>query len=369
MWKAALVQHQIQPWTGTGSGTYIYYGRQFRSPKVQNDPIHVHNDYLELLAEYGIIGAIVCSSFVLFHLFAGLAGVRRIVDDHLRPIRETTGNHLALVIGAWSGIAALLLHSIVDFNLHIPANTLIVGILFGILASPAGRPSPAVVGAPSTPTPVPAHGWLRWVVPAISAGLLALALWRLPGEVLAERARVALRDDHYAEALALAEQGLTWEKQNPNLYSYVGEAKHYLTLQAPDEASGRILHYESAAAYRKALQLFPRDTGLLLKLGQSLDLLGRFSDATDIYARAFQGDPNFGNVYAYYGRHLQMQRRVKSAARYYRTALQLSAEWPIAREGMESIARLQDDPVRKSLLSIYPEPDDDSPAPAGVLPP
>src|SRR5205814_187984 len=56
MWQAAWKQFRLQPAVGTGSGTYLYYGRQFRHPGLQTDPTHAHNDYLELLAEYGIVG-------------------------------------------------------------------------------------------------------------------------------------------------------------------------------------------------------------------------------------------------------------------------------------------------------------------------
>ncbi len=64
----------------------------------------------------------------------------------------------------------------------------------------------------------------------------------VPGEFFAEKARVALRDDRNADALALARRGVAWEKKNPFLYGYLGEAEHFLTLTATDEPSARMLH-------------------------------------------------------------------------------------------------------------------------------
>ncbi|MEI9896274.1 MAG: hypothetical protein WDN28_21030 [Chthoniobacter sp.] len=61
------------------------------------------------------------------------------------------------------------------------------------------------------------------------------------------------------------------------------------------------------------MKLFPRDTGLLLKQAQVLDLLGRFADANNIFQRLLVVDPMFGNVYAYYGLHWQLQKRIKPA--------------------------------------------------------
>ena len=56
LWEAAWTQVKIDPLLGTGSGTYLYYGRKYRDPSVQRDPMRAHNDYLDLLAEYGIAG-------------------------------------------------------------------------------------------------------------------------------------------------------------------------------------------------------------------------------------------------------------------------------------------------------------------------
>src|SRR6185503_7074139 len=58
LWKAAIQQWKLEPLIGTGSGLYRYYGRQFRTTLVKVDPVYVHNDYLQLLAEYGIIAAV-----------------------------------------------------------------------------------------------------------------------------------------------------------------------------------------------------------------------------------------------------------------------------------------------------------------------
>ena len=138
LWKAALQQYHLQPLTGTGSGTYLYYGRQFRSPMVQNDPMHAHNDYLELLAEYGLAGAVLCAGFLIVHFSSGLFGMRRIVIERLRLGELEPSQDLALIIGALSALSALLFHSFLDFNMHIPANALLAALLFGLLARPAG---------------------------------------------------------------------------------------------------------------------------------------------------------------------------------------------------------------------------------------
>ncbi|MGA9885481.1 MAG: O-antigen ligase family protein [Candidatus Acidiferrales bacterium] len=87
---------------------------------------HVHNDYLEALAEAGILGGI-----------CGLGFLWLLYREARRNLGAEQGHFsLALHAGATASICGLLLHSFVDFNLHIPANALLFLLQVSILASP-----------------------------------------------------------------------------------------------------------------------------------------------------------------------------------------------------------------------------------------
>lgn len=359
MWEASLKQFRLSPVIGTGSGTYLYYGRTFRSPQVQNDPIFVHNDYLHLLAEYGVIGAVLGFVFLVLHLVAGGSGLRRIVNLKLKPDWTTSSNELALVVGALSGIAALLLHSLVDFNFHLPSNVLLGAVLFAIMATPSAEITVASAEFRSR------AAWLPWVGPMLSLALLALSVRLLPGEYFNELSRRAVRDGRYEEGRALAERALTFERKNPNVYFNLAEARHYQTQGMTDAVGRAALHEQAAEAYEEALKLFPQDTRLLLKLGATLDLAERFDEADAIYRRAIANDPNFGNVYAYYGLHFKLQRRYKKAEENFRKALTLE-EKEISIPALEEIDRFRNSEVGKRMLSNSPE---EQPEPVPVAPP
>jgi len=112
------------PVLGTGLGTlqqvYPPYETRYDG-KVVN---HAHNDYLEALAETGIAGGLCCAAFVVTLFIGGLRFLQAVSDSFANTLR------LSGLIGCWG----LLVHSLVDFNLHIPANLLLF-LLMSLLAT------------------------------------------------------------------------------------------------------------------------------------------------------------------------------------------------------------------------------------------
>lgn len=347
MWKAALDAHRLSPWMGTGAGTYLFYGRHFRSQQVQNDPQHVHNDYLELLAEYGIVGCALMAVFIATHIGSGFAAVIGIIRIRLKPFGLTRSNELAILLGALSGLAAIAAHSVVDFNLHIPANALVAACLFGILANPR------------TPPPEEQVRWridsipLR-ITPAL-AGIAAVAFAtpRIFPEYCAERARMALRDQMPADAIRYTERAMRHDPRNPALYYYLGESKHMLSLAEKDPAARSRLQIEAAQAFAAGLPHFPADLNLLLKLARALDNLQRFSEAEFVFRLALDADPNLSTVYSYYGYHYYLQRRLIRAEKLYQKAYELG-DRELARAGLEDVIRYRFRASQEETETDYP---------------
>jgi O-antigen ligase len=103
------------PWVGTGLGTLEDVFPRYETIYDGTIVNHTHNDYVEALAETGVIGGVIGAGFLVF-LFG--TAWRRILEAR-KPL------DLALHIGALSACCALLAHSLVDFNLHIPSNALL----------------------------------------------------------------------------------------------------------------------------------------------------------------------------------------------------------------------------------------------------
>jgi O-antigen ligase len=125
MMRGALHMFRANPWIGTGLGTTISVYPRFETHYDGNTVDHVHNDHLELLAETGIIGGVCWLAFIGILVRAGLKNLSSRNDALVQ----------ALQIGALVGCASLLIHGLVDFNLHIPSNALLFFLLAQFAAS------------------------------------------------------------------------------------------------------------------------------------------------------------------------------------------------------------------------------------------
>lgn len=107
---------------GSGLGTFQPVFMAFQPPELPQFVNHAHNDYLELLLETGLWGVILISLFVLAYIAGWLA---------LRHHHSWSRFHF---IQTAAGISLFLmgLHSFVDFNLHLPANSIFFAFLAGI---------------------------------------------------------------------------------------------------------------------------------------------------------------------------------------------------------------------------------------------
>lgn len=303
-WQATLDQFRIAPVLGTGAGTHLYYGRYFRREPLQSDPVHAHSDYLELLAEYGVVGAGVVAIFLGAHLFMGLRRLRKILHEDLLPRGILLDDDLALLVGSLSALAAYAAHSVVDFNLHIPGNALVFAFIFALLA---GRRSRA--GAEESTR----FDWSRAALPALGAWVAVSGLPKLPGEYWAEEARKAVGRRKLPEVSELSEKALQWEKENPYIYFYLGEAKRVFAANLQIRALRGPLFEEAIAAYRQSLALFPQDVTTWVRLAQALDGMKRFEEAEAAFRTALDLDPQLGVLHLFYAAHLRLCGRFDAA--------------------------------------------------------
>lgn len=122
-WQAAIYMADDHPWIGVGLGNYEAAYPVYRVPSWPNPLGHAHNDYLNLLAETGLVG-----------LTGYLAGWGLIVYWTLQTLRlsDPVKRGLALgLLGTWTHLAV---HSFVD-KLYVNNLFLHIGVMLGLLAA------------------------------------------------------------------------------------------------------------------------------------------------------------------------------------------------------------------------------------------
>jgi O-antigen ligase len=115
---------------GAGLGSLVAVYPRYETVYDGNVVDHVHNDYMELLAEMGILGGLCGFGFlwILFH------------EAYKNFTAEQSHFSRAVHAGAITALCGLLLHSLVDFNLHIPSNAMLF-LLQAHLATTTPLPS------------------------------------------------------------------------------------------------------------------------------------------------------------------------------------------------------------------------------------
>jgi O-antigen ligase len=124
LWAETIPLIRAYPVFGCGLGGYetAFWRFKVSGPLLTDD--FAHNDYLQLLAELGLVG---------FAIGATLAfsvvrmAVRRAVGS-----RDPGTRYFAVACAG--ALAAILLHSLADFNLYIPANAMLLAWIAGMTA-------------------------------------------------------------------------------------------------------------------------------------------------------------------------------------------------------------------------------------------
>jgi len=125
VWGGIVKMIKDYPLLGTGPGTFAMVYTQYQPGGFDVRYFRAHNDYLQFTSETGL-ALIPLMIWMMIALF--VKGFKKL-NHPSRLIRGVT-------IGAMSGITAILVHSIFDFNLHIPSNAILFTVLAAIVVSP-----------------------------------------------------------------------------------------------------------------------------------------------------------------------------------------------------------------------------------------
>jgi O-antigen ligase len=135
-WQAAL---DFFPF-GSGMGSYGAVFPRYQPSNRDEFFEYAHNDYLQFLLEGGLLATSLMGT-VIWKISVGLINL---VHEEKRAEATTDTNRLKIAMAL--SLAALLLHSTVDFNLHIPANAIIGALSVAVILRHSGDRGRAIRG-------------------------------------------------------------------------------------------------------------------------------------------------------------------------------------------------------------------------------
>ncbi|MBG88195.1 MAG: hypothetical protein CMO80_15010 [Verrucomicrobiales bacterium] len=315
IWQSAAGLWEDNPWIGAGPGQFQHQFRSHRPEKLQMHPARVHNDYLNTLADWGAIGlAIVLGAWVGFGFVCHRAWrhIRRDKDD----LAAKTSDRMAFLLGVSTGMIALAVHSLVDFNFHIPANASIAIALAALVCA-------QVRGARVYPMFRLETGG-KLVLTAISA---LCCVWLVQESLTKHhegRLITASRDSSYSpeQRQACLLKAHAFDPMNPWTVFSIGENIREAWWER--DHSYHEPMKEAIGWFERAQQLDPHYSFALLRAGMCHDHLWNFDEAEAMFLKANELDPNGANTAAYLGWHWVQVDDFKQAREHLRRALYLS---------------------------------------------
>lgn len=331
MWAGAWRLWLDAPITGNGAGSYNLLFERHRAEGFRDEPLWAHNEYLNLLADYGLVGALLAGGAVI----AMVAGCRRSL--------ACAGWRLWPAGGIGLGLLAFALQMAFEFHLKIPGLALAV--------SAAG--ALAVARVWQVPQAEPSRPGRRW--PWVLLAGLGLSAWvsferpRAGAEARRVPARAALDalavrpvgDPEYARTLPKVRDDLVAATRihpvNAQAWADLSYATALMAFLTPERTAD--LGREAERAADSAIRICPRAGEFWARRGEARDLQGRWAEAGVDFARAVELSPADAVMWYRYGAHLARRPAGREAAEAaLRFCLRLD---PWFSEALRLLERLQ----------------------------
>jgi cytochrome c-type biogenesis protein CcmH/NrfG len=318
MWRGAWGIFREHPAVGGGAGGYNVLFEKYRPEDFPDNPEWAHNDYLNTLCDYGLVGLILllgAGGVLAWRCLSGQAsadsGRRRSIDDPF------------VIQGLTVGLLAFALHLFVDFHLKIPALAMTAATTAALIVRRSWRiPRKEPMTAPALGKRLcdgvlligAAVVTLGLAVPHYRAEALRYA-WR---REIDRSARQPIPQD--AERSLLAEGRAVLERATKidpgNAQAWADRAYAVELWTHHDEPAQRPELGREAEIYaRRAVALGPLVPEYWIRLGGALDLQHRWVEGGDAFTKALRLAPSLSETWYYQAYHFSLDPLYKLVAR------------------------------------------------------
>jgi O-antigen ligase len=258
-WKSTARMWLDRPWIGVGAGAWEVYIALYQGPSADEEPdYYAHNEYLQLLAEYGLpVGGGVLAVLLAYLLISARHTWRLPGNATWAPLRAT----------ALCSLLALLVVSLAGFPWRLAGTGMLLMLCLALLAA-----SDRDLKLPDT------LGEGTWPVSRTTLRIAGVAL--LMGAVLATLAATQAMRAEWA------------------IVGSIHRFNHALQLRKTDPAAARRLQDQGVALVREGMALNPHYRKLLSVPAQQLAGFGDWATTADVLQRIADSRPHIANVWA-----------------------------------------------------------------------
>ena len=266
------------PLFGTGFGTYPAVYAAYEEKMVPFRAYYSHNDYLEYLSDGGAVGIVLLLGGILFIL------VKSFLYWRVRRHPQVKG----LALGGIIAVVLILIHSISDFNLQIPANMVLFTVVLSMTIGIAYYKRSEELRESSEEQGVRRRikrggmnvGWRKvlLICALVVVGVVAAVFYW--SQHLYYKAENIEDNERKVEVLNAAEQIYPF---NDLVFHGLGNAYFGLGIENLEDNTRSSVYLEkSIQNFNRSIRLDPASTFCHFSLAQSLFYMSYISPASDI---------------------------------------------------------------------------------------
>lgn len=314
MWEAAWQLFQEEPILGNGLGSYRYLLDQHRPEGFLDSPQHVHNDYLEMASELGVVGLLLFLAPFLWLGWRAFATLRtmpksiRINDmgrNRRRP-RIVPAERLFLGFSLLS-LMAFSLHLLFEFHVHLPGLLFWAAFFVGVLIKVMPEFCLDLKGALPRLVYVAGLGALGLLLPVLASTGYIADSYTFEGQRLTKAFAREFKERR-ADA-SFHEKRIQVLRDAVKINPRQAEAQSLLALALADSSyvqpTERVsIGQEAETHARIAVEAMPEYPLFHVHLGETLFLQERWAEAGTAYRSAVELSPNNHLAWYYYANWL-----------------------------------------------------------------
>ncbi|MCC7300579.1 MAG: O-antigen ligase family protein [Verrucomicrobia bacterium] len=330
-WLDTIPMIADRPVCGFGPGNYgpVYEEYRERVKAVRVEMVHAHNEYLELLAEYGLVGGLLVLCLLI-----------TVCVKLIRFIRTADRSYHALpavaLLGALAGTAV---HGFFDFELRIFPNALMLSLFAGCAVAPLMQTTP-VKGPGRSAVP-------QWIV---AVTVLLAAIWSVQvmssSWIRIQGDRALLRQE-FQRAERIYKTAEKIDSQNWLAEWGLGQVYYHYRYYELDPARKQEWALNEKSSYTSAYRTNPKKEEVAYGLGRVELFLGNRDKGLDYLRQA----ANYKRFNDFYWRKLGIELRqaglYEESLSAFVYAQKLDSSNPTVKRNIQWLNRRKAAPVTK----------------------